>query len=132
MSYAQRNGIKYDPLETNSISLAVIKKIAAEDGIEFKQGDILFVRSGWEGRYTALSQEERIKISELKQHQFTGVEQSVDMAKFLWDTGFAACAGDAPSWEAWPHSQDESKGRVNNIGFLLKCFFKIGFLLNCF
>lgn len=45
-AYAVENGITYDPWSYHPIPLSTIKKIAEEKGIEFRKGDILFLRTG--------------------------------------------------------------------------------------
>lgn len=45
-SYAQRNGMRYDALGHYAVSLADVKKIAEECNVEFRPGDIFFLRCG--------------------------------------------------------------------------------------
>ena len=78
-----------------------------------KIGDILFIRSGFTAAYNSKSSEERKKAAE-RPHQlgpddeqrWGGVEQSDEMIDWLHDCYFAAVAGDAPSFEAWPSNKE--------------------------
>lgn len=46
VEYAIAHGIDYDPTSRYAISLPQIKEIARAANVEFRQGDILFVRTG--------------------------------------------------------------------------------------
>ncbi|KAK5995470.1 hypothetical protein PT974_03878 [Cladobotryum mycophilum] len=46
-SWADAKGIKFDPFTSVSISVKDLKEVAASQGTTFKDGDILFIRSGW-------------------------------------------------------------------------------------
>ena len=45
-----------------------------------------------------------MKKESIYDYKFVGVEQSDEMVDFLHDNYFAAVAGDAPAFEAWPPS----------------------------
>ncbi|KAG9252398.1 uncharacterized protein F5Z01DRAFT_226586 [Emericellopsis atlantica] len=103
VSYAERKGIDYSTFSLHTIKLADILDIARECNIEFRRGDILFVRIGvtkeWEQRMT---QEAKQAYAVSTSPQHAGVEGTLDMLRWLWDTGFAAVAGDAISFEVYP------------------------------
>ncbi|EPS35492.1 hypothetical protein H072_11096 [Dactylellina haptotyla CBS 200.50] len=115
--YAQSKGIKYDPYEHHSISWEELRACGTAQGIDIrpaaqggdiKVGDILFVRSGFNVAYQNRSSEERAKAA-LRQDpdlKWAGLEQSEAMLDWLHDSYFAAVAGDAPSFEAWPTKQE--------------------------
>src|SRR5881227_3334708 len=46
VAYAERNGIKYDPLDSYAIPLKVAKQIASECNFSFQAGDIILLRTG--------------------------------------------------------------------------------------
>jgi hypothetical protein len=66
--------------------------------VEFKRGDILFVRSGWRVGYDQLTSPGKQRWAESSQ-AWIGVETSFKTLEWIWNTGFSACAGDAPGWE---------------------------------
>lgn len=68
----------------------------------FRHGDILLIRSGWLEDYNNRSAEEQLKLGNRDPRAFAGVDNSLEMAKWHWDMGFAAVAGDANAYEAWP------------------------------
>lgn len=84
-----------------AITLAVLKDIAKEQGTEFQPGDILIVRSGWVKWYEEHSPEER--RDKIKNGSaWVGVEGCEEVVEWIWDSHFAAIAGDAIGFEAWP------------------------------
>lgn len=92
--------------ETTAINLPTLKEIAASQGTTFRQGDILFVRTGWTKSYDLLSADQCLEIANKSNPPAIGVESSEETLRWIWDEGFAAVAGDGPSFEAWP-CQDE-------------------------
>ncbi|KAH6988310.1 hypothetical protein BKA56DRAFT_477729 [Ilyonectria sp. MPI-CAGE-AT-0026] len=105
-AYAQSKGIQYKLVgdgAIHAISLNELKACAEWEGVEIKQGDILFVRSGFWAGYKALSDDEKTAFGKLKPETWVGVETCRDMAKWLWDSGISAAAGDAPGWERIPN-----------------------------
>lgn len=53
-AWAESNNIQFDPFSTHAISAKSLQEIAASQGTELKQGDILFIRSGWVRAYSQL------------------------------------------------------------------------------
>ncbi|CAK7221245.1 hypothetical protein SCUCBS95973_004428 [Sporothrix curviconia] len=101
-SWAARNGINRSPFQTGAIELAHLKAIVAETDIQFRQGDILFIRSGFTAAYNALSAEGRQNFPSRKPGGLLGVEATRDSLPWLWENGFAAVAGDAMGFERGP------------------------------
>jgi Putative cyclase len=114
-AYALENGIDYNPWSYHNISVSVVKKIAEKCKIEFQVGDILFLRTGMATHrqsayshhigfvscYENMSEAELIEVMELPEYHYPGLEGSLESLEWLWDTGFAAVAGDNPGFEAW-------------------------------
>ncbi len=130
-TYAERNGVKYDPSKYHAISYEELKNAANSQGIDLrpeaqggdvKVGDILLIRSGWVDTYNKSSQEERERVAlrgvghdALADHgdengqTYAGVGAEDDIVDFLHDSYFAAVAGDAPAFEAWPTRRKDGK-----------------------
>jgi hypothetical protein len=66
--------------------------------------------------YNSLSRDEVSAQREKQPLTFTGVEQSEEMLEWMW-SHFSACAGDHPSWEAWPTQQEWSCHEVMLAGW---------------
>jgi len=117
-SYAQKQGKEYDSFDNHGITYEELAAAGKDQGIDIRPkfdggdidiGDILFVRSGWVSSYYAKSEKERHELA-VRPHQlgpqdgqrYAGVKQGDDMKRWLHDCYFAAVAGDAPAFEAWP------------------------------
>ena len=94
-SWAAKKNIVFDAFSRHTIPIKHLQQIADEEGIEFRQGDILFVRSGFTAQYDALTSEQAANLSS----HCMGLESSPETAQWLWEKGFAAVASDAPSFE---------------------------------
>lgn len=99
-TWAEKRGIHYSTFSTHQVRLADICQIAQECNITFQKGDLLFVRIGttkeWDTRMTDV---EKQQYSDNPKPEHAGVEATTDVLRWLWDTGFAAIASDAISWE---------------------------------
>lgn len=114
--WSQMQGIEYYELGDHTISVDELEACAKAQNVTFRLGDILLVRGGWTARYNQLSEQEKIAHSQEEPTRHVGVETSIKTARWLWDTGFSACAGDAPGWERWPALPGE--GEVRGVGTL--------------
>ncbi|KAF5627216.1 uncharacterized protein FTJAE_9301 [Fusarium tjaetaba] len=105
-SWAEKKGITYSTFSLHTIKLSDIHQIAKECNITFQRGDILLVRIGvikeWE-HVMDVDAKKAYAASTSPQH--AGVEGTMDVLKWIWNTGFAAVAGDAISWEVYPPSE---------------------------
>lgn len=90
------------PFTTHSIPVSELDAVAAAQGTTLKQGDILFVRTGWVQGYQRLADEECKALADLKSPPAIGLESSEETLRWLWGHHFAAVVGDHPSMEAWP------------------------------
>jgi kynurenine formamidase len=100
LTWAEKKGIKYSTFSTHQVRLQDILEIAKENNITFQKGDILFVRIGvtkeWD---TIMTDAEKRNYSDNPKPEHAGVEATKDVLRWLWDSGFAAIASDAISWE---------------------------------
>jgi len=99
-SWAEKKGIQYTTFSTHQVRLSDILDIAKECNIAFRKGDILFVRIGiikeWD---TVMTDVRKRQYADNPKPEHAGVEATTDVLRWLWNTGFAAIAGDAISWE---------------------------------
>lgn len=100
-----KHGVKYEPFGDDTISADTLRQIAKEQGTEIKFGDILIIRSGYMDAFYKKSKSEIISYRAQPVVSFSGIEQSDDMMKFLWEN-FSAAAGDHPALECWPSKAD--------------------------
>lgn len=101
---AQTPPIPYEPFATGSIPLSHLLATAAAQGTEIKFGDILLIRSGYLAAQNAKSEAELSALKDVMPPTFSGVAQSEDMLRWIWEH-FSAVAGDQPSFECWPTQQ---------------------------
>ncbi|KAJ4289854.1 hypothetical protein N0V90_011186 [Kalmusia sp. IMI 367209] len=119
-TYANNNGIAYDPYTTHAITYAEIAACGRAQGIDIRPaaqggdvrvGDILLIRSGWKEAYDSKTPEER-RAAGLRHgtsddpaddgQRWAGLAQEEDVLDWLHDGYFAAVGGDAPAFESWP------------------------------
>lgn len=100
--WSESQGNRYDKLGDHAISAEELQAVARSQNVTFKAGDILIIRTGFHVGYDALSHEEKLTWSHQHPMKHVGVETSRSMAKWLWDSKFAACASDSPAFEAVP------------------------------
>lgn len=93
-------GSPADPFGGFAITADLLATVAAEQGVDFRAGDILLVRTGWMAAYLALTEEGRRAVAESR--SWIGLEADSAMAEFLWDNHFSAAAFDNPAVEHSP------------------------------
>lgn len=64
-----------------------------------QKGDILFIHTGVITEWDSFTDQQKREYAELKTPEHAGVEASLELLSWLWDSGFSAVAGDAISWE---------------------------------
>jgi hypothetical protein len=67
-----------------------------------KRGDVLFIRTGVMPEWEMFSEQQKKDYAAQKEPQHAGVEASLETLEWIWDSGFAAVAGDAISFETYP------------------------------
>ncbi|KIW78584.1 hypothetical protein Z517_08422 [Fonsecaea pedrosoi CBS 271.37] len=102
LHWSDSQGQTYDKLGDHAITVEELNAVAESQGVTFKKGDILLIRTGFHAGYETLSAEEKISWSHQHPTSHVGVETSRSMAKWLWDSQFSACTSDAPAFEAIP------------------------------
>ncbi|MCO5556507.1 hypothetical protein L7F22_010056 [Adiantum nelumboides] len=103
-AWADQAGVRYSPFERHAIPLADLLACAHQQRIQFRRGDVLFIRTGWTTAYRALSalEKEELGLRRGEDRTHVGLEQHESMLRWLFDTGFAAVASDTVALEAWP------------------------------
>jgi kynurenine formamidase len=97
--YRAASGQCLDPYREQAISVADLRDCARVQGAEWQPGDLLLVRTGF---LTAYRQRGGVPKDSLAMPTTVGLDASADMARFLWDEGFAAVAADNPAVEVLP------------------------------
>ncbi|MCJ1388205.1 hypothetical protein MMC18_001050 [Xylographa bjoerkii] len=102
VSYCLKHKKSFSFQSGRSIPLSEVQAAATSQNLSFRPGDILFIRSGFTAMYEAASPEERVELAQPNPPTYSGVETGEKFARWIWEMQFAAVAGDAPSFEAWP------------------------------
>jgi kynurenine formamidase len=100
--WAASNSVSVSALESEAITVEHLKQVVKDHKLEFRKGDILFIRSGFTAAYNNLTEQQRKDIPNRSSPDFNGVEATEGMLRWLWDHQFAAVGGDAPSFERAP------------------------------
>ncbi|OJJ52884.1 hypothetical protein ASPSYDRAFT_1165358 [Aspergillus sydowii CBS 593.65] len=98
--WAQERGIQYNTLTNHPIPIEHVRQIIAEKGITIRQGDILFMRTGYVQAYAKLSQSDREELS--KRRGSPGLGQGKETTEWLWKSQFAAVVADSVAFECSP------------------------------
>ncbi|EXJ80708.1 hypothetical protein A1O3_06992 [Capronia epimyces CBS 606.96] len=110
--YAARKGIEYNPLGPYRITLDQIQEILQEEKVETRQGDILVVRCGLSKYIRASTPEDPTPFTAGGNQTHVGIDPTPELIEWLWDSNFAAVAGDSLACEAVP-AFDGSFGRLH-------------------
>lgn len=93
-------GVDYDPSSRFEITAEHLAAAAEHAGITHRTGDIILMYTGWEEHYRSLDGARRTALPE--DLVTPGLQQSEDVARYLWDIHAAALASDNYAVEAWP------------------------------
>ncbi|BFZ55025.1 hypothetical protein PYCC9005_002063 [Savitreella phatthalungensis] len=94
----------YDPFTSHPITFENLQDAVRLSGLlHIPKASILLVRSGYHARYAASTIDEIAgKAAEKPSPAYAGLAQCGKVARWLFDSKFAAVAGDAPAFERWP------------------------------
>jgi len=104
---AAAEGRSYDPGSAHTFSVDDVERARLASEVEFREGDVIVLRTGFTQWYSGLPPAERERISTRVDLRACGLEHTEEMARYLWNTHAAAFASDAPSLEVWPMERDD-------------------------
>ncbi|KAI1864499.1 uncharacterized protein JN550_008786 [Neoarthrinium moseri] len=103
----------FHPLNGHRITVQEIETVAKYQGVEFRRGDVLIIRTGATEILESMQPADFAKLQNFGMAGMHGVMESV---KWLWNQHFAAVAGDAIAFEAlWPLKEDGSAGAAKDL-----------------
>lgn len=97
--YMDSQGMPYHCLDGHRITVEEMEAVAKHQGVEFRRGDILIVRTGITEIWENPTPEAFVKMQE---GTLSGLHGAEETARWLWNKHFAAVAGDSQSCEAYP------------------------------
>ena len=112
------------------VGASEIADVLAAEGVDPRPGDVLLVRLGWVDWYDRLTDAERVGYAR-EGFASPGLAQGEGVARWLWDTGFAAVATDTPALEATPFDVGDPDGFLHYrlialLGFAVGEMFSLG------
>jgi kynurenine formamidase len=114
--WADESGKSFEPFTDSKLSIDEIETIAKKQGVEFKPGDVIIIRSGFTEGLGGKSGEEQEKL--MGTHKTCGVTGTPDAAKWFWNKRFAAVAGDMIAFEHIPPVNPET-GKEDTVANLV-------------
>ncbi len=110
VSWAEKQGKSVSGLDGNMVSLDEVYTIAKECNIEFKKGDMFFLRVGLTKTLESMTMDQKREYrhnTAERKHAHSGLEQSERVVRFMWDNHITACASDGVSFEVRPNHNHE-------------------------
>lgn len=101
-SWATKHSLPLTPLTFAAIPFSHLQQVITEQGLCVRPGDIVFIRCGFTAAFNALSEVEQLALSKRPSADFLGVEPSVEILEWLWESQITAVAGDSPAFESSP------------------------------
>ncbi len=95
-------GRPLDPGTSTALTVEDLELARRQAGLEFRPGDVVLVRTGFVEWYQRQDTAARQAMSRPGTLTAAGIEHTEAMARYVWDSGAAAFAGDAPALEVWP------------------------------
>lgn len=102
VSWAQRNNQVLSRFQAGAIQVEHLQAIVAENNIENKPGDILFIRCGFTAAFNELSISEQQGFPNRQPGADLGFEATKDSLRWLWNCQFSAVASDSASLARGP------------------------------
>lgn len=137
-TWCRRVSRDYDPMQGRRFTVADVRSALREQGTVLERGDVLCLRFGWVDAYLAADAQHRREIAErsvdLDTRVWAGLENSEDMARFLWNSGAAAVVADNPAVEMLPGlagQADLHRRLIPCLGFVLGELFDLSELARC-
>lgn len=118
--WAEANGKDYHPFDAYRITVEEVEQVAAAQGVEFRPGDVLLVRTGVTEVWEAPSQQDMAKVM---RGTISGLHGAVETVRWLWDRRFAAVVCDNNAVEAIPPVKEDGSVAVMEEMGEYKCLF---------
>jgi kynurenine formamidase len=103
--HLRAQGSPLDHDRGDAIPLSAIVETADTQGVEFRPGDLLMIRTGWVHHHLHERTPEQ-RAAAVRELNSTGLEPSHEMAAWLWDNRFSVIGTDNVAVEVWPARAD--------------------------
>ena len=116
-AYAEEKGIDFHPFDGNRITVEELEACAAHQGVEFRPGDVLLVRTA---ATEVVDKMDPVGLGKMAAAKLSGLHGCEETARWLWNKRFSAAASDSSSFEAFPPLKpDGSIGGMKDLGKLI-------------
>lgn len=92
----------YDPGSSFAITVDDLELARIQAGVSLQTGDVLLLHTGFLKWYETQDDAARLAMSRPGGLTAAGIEHTEAMAEYVWNSGAAAFASDAPGLEVWP------------------------------
>jgi kynurenine formamidase len=106
-------GNSYDPGQGTKFNVQDLEMARERSGVEFQTGDILVLHTGFTAWYLGLDPRDRARVA--RTGVTTGLAQSEDMCRYLWNSHVAAVVTDTYAVEAMPFDRSTPTGFIHRI-----------------
>jgi len=105
-AWAQAHNMDYSAITQHHITAQQLDQVVKYQGTELRQGDLLFIRTGFIDWHNHAPEEEKIKVLSQVPPSIVGLEQNEASLRWLYDHHFSFVAADNPSFELRPTIQE--------------------------
>lgn len=106
----------YHAFDGSRTTVEDVEAVARHQGVEFRAGDILIIRTGATEVLENPTPEDLVKLQQMK---LSGLHGTEDTARWVWNKHFSAVAGDSLAFEAFPPLKpDGTEGTMSDLGEL--------------
>lgn len=104
----------FHPFDGYRITIEDVEAVAKHQGVDFRHGDILIIRTGATEVMEDPAPED---FSKMQQAKISGLHGTVDTARWVWNKHFSAVASDSAAFEAYPPLKpDGTEGSMTDLG----------------
>lgn len=112
--YMDAQSRPYHSLDGHRITVEDVETVAKHQGVEFRTGDILIIRTGMAEILASPTPDDLAKLQQVK---LSGLHGTVETAAWVWNKHLSAVASDNMAFEAYPPLKpDGSEGDMSDLG----------------
>lgn len=100
--WAAKHNPNYDAFKRTEITVKELDQVAEWQGVQFEQGDILMIRTGWIHNFTMYGDKVVEHLDDPHEPSCAGLQACEETFKWTWNHHFSAVCSDNFSFEAHP------------------------------
>jgi kynurenine formamidase len=103
----------YDPGTSTAFTVEDVEDARQRSGVEFREGDVLLLHTGFAGWYLSQRPADRAKVA--SDIRTPGLAHGEEMCEYLWDAHVSAVASDTFAVEAFPPDRQTPTGFLHRM-----------------